>query len=120
MNNVVRQRLKLAAIVSAAVAGAAVVFLFEPAQCSFYPRCPFHALTGLDCPGCGSTRALHQLVHGHLDAAFRLNPLAVALLPVVALAAWRREQFVRPAWIWTLLAVIIGFGILRNVPWLTP
>ena len=26
--------------------------------------CPFKAMTGLDCPGCGATRAIHQLLNG--------------------------------------------------------
>lgn len=96
------------------------LYLFDPSKVTFFPRCPLHELTGLYCPGCGTTRALYQLAHGHLLAAFRLNPLAVVLLPVAALAIWRRKQSIRPVWIWTLLSVVAGFGILRNVPWLTP
>src|SRR5262245_59462168 len=31
---------------------------------SFYPACTFKQLTGLDCPGCGLTRAMHSLMTG--------------------------------------------------------
>lgn len=49
------------------------------------PPCLFHWATGWPCPGCGSTRALRQFVHGHLGAAFVFNPLAtVAYLGVVS------------------------------------
>ena len=48
-------------------------------------RCPTAALTGLHCPGCGSTRGLHALLHGDVAAAWRFNPAMVLVLP---LAAW--------------------------------
>src|SRR5690349_2777045 len=48
--------------------------IFDPDHFLF-PKCPFHSLTGLLCPGCGSQRALHQILHGHIGASFKLNPL---------------------------------------------
>ena len=48
-----------------------------------YPVCPVRFLTGLACPGCGSLRALHDLLHGNWSAAWRLNPLAMLLLPAL-------------------------------------
>ncbi len=115
METIVQQWLKRAAIVSAVVAGATVIFLFDPAQHDFYPRCPFHTLTGLDCPGCGSTRALHELVHGHVGAAMRLNPLAVLALPALALGLAIRPRLRKPECVWILLTVTVAFGIFRNV-----
>jgi hypothetical protein len=111
----------------ATVAGGAVLFLFDPAQYGFYPFCLFHRLTGLNCPGCGGLRALHQLAHGHLATAFRLNALVVLGLPIGAWlgARWLRRRAsgppqpplgARPIWLWTILAVLMVFGILRNLP----
>jgi Protein of unknown function (DUF2752) len=40
------------------------------------PQCAFHALTGLPCVTCGSTRAAWQFLHGHFAASFHFNPLA--------------------------------------------
>ncbi|HEX3998913.1 MAG TPA: DUF2752 domain-containing protein [Pirellulales bacterium] len=102
----------------------------DPAGESGYPVCVFHHLTGLDCPGCGTLRALHQLLHGNVLAALRLNALSVCLLPVLALvvarnwlAAWRgrvarwpRPRWVPAGWRWGIVVLVIGFGILRNVP----
>src|ERR1700722_1254023 len=65
----------------AAMAGAGVLFFFNPSQYSFYPRCMFYVTTGLYCPGCGSQRALYQLFHGHLLSALRCNVLLIAALP---------------------------------------
>ncbi len=90
------------------------------------PPCPLHALTGLYCPGCGSTRCLHALLHGDVTTAVAMNPLLVASLPLLAVmalnaAGWRpawlaplTRQLAKPLpWLWLLL----GYALLRNLPW---
>ena len=103
------------------------LYWFEPTRSPFYPRCLFHEWTGLACPGCGSLRAVHQLSHAHLWAAFQFNPLLISLLPFVL---WQmgerfyrnlrgiapRELFPAPAWGWLALGLVIGFTIIRNLP----
>jgi hypothetical protein len=109
-------------------AGGVYLFVFNPATSGIYPICPFHVLTGLHCPGCGTGRAIHQLLHGNLWAALRLNPLAVLLLPPlaygclsIALEMFGRKRlpsvFIPAFWIWMLLAVILLFWVLRNLPY---
>lgn len=56
---------------------------FEPGEFRLFPPCPFLWLTGFYCPGCGSLRALHQLLHGNFAAAISFNPFAVLALPFV-------------------------------------
>jgi hypothetical protein len=116
------------------VAGAgAILFIFNPSQHGFYPICYFHAATGLNCPGCGSLRALHHLLHGHIVAAAHSNALLLLCLPFLAGSGarmlaqkWRRQPvtlLVRPAWLWMFLAAAIVFTVLRNLPafaWLAP
>ncbi len=60
------------------------------------PPCPFHALTGLPCPGCGMTRACLHLIQGHLGPALLSNPFSL-LLAAVALAAvpWLARDLIR-------------------------
>lgn len=62
---------------------AAVYFWFDPSRVSFFPPCPFRLLTGLECPGCGSQRCFHQLMHGNVRQAYHHNPLMVISLPYV-------------------------------------
>ena len=104
-----------------------VLLLFDPAQYAFYPSCLWHSLTGLACPGCGSLRALHQLLHGHPAAAFQLNPLLMSALPLVLWLLVRQifgrgtqksavAMLSRPPWPWILLGVVALFGVLRNLP----
>ena len=108
---------------------------FDPSDSPFYPVCQFHALTGLDCPGCGSLRALHELLHGNLAGAFRFNALLVLSLPGAcwlggrcALRLLKNQPAtiaIRPAWLWGALVVMLLFGVMRNLPfdclaWLGP
>lgn len=39
--------------------------------------CWFKSLTGIPCPGCGSTRALLELAHGHIWNSIKLNPIVL-------------------------------------------
>ena len=46
------------------------------------PGCFFRKYTGLECPGCGMTRATYATLHGRIGDAFRLNPVGMVLLPL--------------------------------------
>ena len=112
-------------VLLAAVAGL-VLFCFDPRQYHFYPICFLHRITGLLCPGCGALRALHQLLHGHLAAAFRFNPMLVLSLPLLfwlgATYGLRRATnppaslALRPLWLWLILTVVLVVSVLRNLP----
>jgi len=113
---------------AAALAGGAILFWVDPATNGFYPRCYFHMITGWDCPGCGGLRATHQLLHGHWREAFALNPLFIIALPVIGcflarpLLARVTGRKIPPIlnntiWVWIAAVIVVGFGILRNLPW---
>jgi len=99
-----------------AAAGAFVLYRFDPAVVHFYPPCVFHALTGLRCPGCGSTRALHHLLHGDVAGAFRLNPMLFLVAPFAATSAISRRFVTSPIVAWSAVAVTITWWIVRNLP----
>jgi hypothetical protein len=107
--------------------GATYLFIFEPGKSGFFPICPFRALTGFTCPGCGSTRGLHRLLHGDVVAAFQFNPLLVLALPFLLYAlarytnaALRGRRLMRSQlnakYIWALFVVVLSFWVFRNTP----
>jgi Protein of unknown function (DUF2752) len=116
-----------------------VLYVRDPHVAGSYGFCPWHALTGGYCPGCGALRAVHDLAHGDLVAAASSNLLLVAAVPVALVlwavwlrAAWwhRRARSLR-AWtgartrvvLWSLAAVVVAFTVLRNLEpgaWLAP
>ncbi|WP_300672414.1 DUF2752 domain-containing protein [Soonwooa sp.] len=59
-----------------------IYFFVNPANSGWALNCPFKMMTNYDCPGCGSQRAFHELLHGHFKNAFILNPLFVVAIPV--------------------------------------
>ena len=84
--------------------------------------CPFHAVTGWWCPGCGMTRATYEMVTGHPLSALGDNllwPLAVVVIGWAA--AWLSPRAPRPTrvpigvWFGLVLLTLV-FGALRNVP----
>jgi Protein of unknown function (DUF2752) len=105
----------------------AVLRLFSPAQYSFYPQCPIFEYLHLECPGCGTTRALAALLHGRLAEAFHFNALVILLLPVAAayatLCYYRFLQRRPLRWpqtppVATYFACVVAvlFTIVRNLP----
>ena len=81
------------------IALAAVYFLFDPYTGIFFPKCIFRMLTGWECPGCGSQRALHSLLHGDIVTALRQNmwipfaTLYIVLLTIAMLFFSRKSRF---------------------------
>ena len=100
-------------------------------ETSWLPKCLYHQLTGLHCPGCGITRAMQALAQGNIPQAFAYNtlwPILVVLgLPYLSKKAWYWTLGTRPAVVQNryrlnvilgvvLGVVVVGFTILRNLP----
>lgn len=115
----------IAAVVGVVVAiGAIVYYTLDPATNPF-PRCPFLTLTGWQCPGCGSQRAIHSLLHLDIAAAWRYNALLVASIPYVLLLVgveWcgrRKGRLYRvlnsEVLIWSYFALVVVWWVARNI-----
>jgi hypothetical protein len=117
------------------LAVAIVLHIGDPAANSA-PLCPFYAMTGSYCPGCGTLRCLHSLLHADLRSAAGYNLVTVLLAPVL-LAAWVAvglaaftgrpiRLWVPPRWLGLALAgTLLVFWIVRNLPvdalsWMAP
>jgi Protein of unknown function (DUF2752) len=110
----------------AAGAAAGVLAAIDPTDPRFRVTCPFLAITGHYCPGCGSVRAVDALLRGDLGDAVGFNPLTVAAVPLVAglwLGWFRRSvtgtarRWAAPGWaLWLLAGMVLVFWVLRNLP----
>ena len=95
--------------------GIAALCFLDPVETPGFPRCPVFALTGWKCPGCGTARALHAALHGRFADALRLNAALPAALALVAFAVAFPRRALRPAFAWTVLALVVGWGVARNL-----
>jgi len=90
----------------------------------FLPPCVFFQLTGLHCPGCGATRAVHALLHFDFVRAVHMNALFILVgLPLLAALGLEMLQgrlifsartHSLMAYGYLILAVL--FSVLRNIP----
>ncbi len=121
-----RRKVTIIVLLSVVLVTALVVYsLFDPATTPF-PRCPFLMLTGWQCPGCGSQRAIHSLLHLDIAAAWRYNALLVLSIPYLLLlvvAEWggarcesRLYRALNREWlIWSYFALVIAWWVARNI-----
>jgi len=114
-------------IVCAIIIGSIIYFNFNPEEHLFFPKCSFLILTGLKCPGCGSQRTIHALLHADIHSAFSYNALVVLTIPyLLILIAGKIVQFINPYSkfaiklqhpyiIWSFFIIVILFWITRNI-----
>lgn len=117
----------LLALLGCMLVGGVVLYLYTPESLQI-PRCPFLQLTGWQCPGCGSLRGIHALLHGDLGWVLQLNVLLIpALIYFVLLVlleltrphSLRAERLYRSfsgrTASWIIFAIIVAWGIGRNL-----
>ncbi|WP_372947785.1 DUF2752 domain-containing protein [Mariniphaga sp.] len=105
---------------------AVLFFVLDPAEHVFFPRCIFHSLSGWYCPGCGSQRAIHSLLHLNITGVVQNN---ILFLPAVLVIFyhythpilnkklnWRLPNILylknTP---WVIFGIILLFWVLRNL-----
>jgi hypothetical protein len=114
-------------VVAAGVTALIVLYCFDPRQHGWYPPCPVHWGTGLHCPGCGSLRAIHTLMHGDVASATSYNVMTVVVIAVaigigltsvverVTRSTARRARL-PGILIHGVTGLILLFAVLRNIP----
>ncbi|MBD5176000.1 MAG: DUF2752 domain-containing protein [Bacteroidales bacterium] len=119
-------RLRRVAMVGAlAAAIATLYYIFDPVESRWAPRCIVRSLTGLDCPGCGSQRMIHALLHGDFRSAWDANPFLLCVSPLILAWLWieadpstypRMSRALNsPGFIGGVLMTLIVWTILRNI-----
>jgi len=105
-------------------------YLFDPENGSgknIFLTCPFYYLTGFHCPGCGSQRAVHDLLHGRIDEVLSHNLMFLVLFSFIigklyyfsAKLIFKKEVIdisYNKYYTYGILAFVILFWILRNIP----
>ena len=118
-------------VAGGALAASLALRLRDPHEAGSWGLCPWLLLTGTACPGCGGLRAVYDLTHGDVAAAFSSNALLVVSLPLLA-ALWTRSVLIRwrgptaeqaparpalAAWAGAAaLALVLLFWLVRNLP----
>ena len=114
-----------------------LLFFRDPRVEGNFPTCPWLWCTGTFCPGCGTMRAIHQVLHLDIISAINYNALTVLLLPTLMLTLLSKMRLMKNTplgfdfskassrVIYTLAIIVSTFWILRNIPyepfvWLAP
>jgi len=111
-------------------AAAWFVLRFNPTDRTVDPTgpCLWHAVTGINGPGCGGTRMFYYVLHGNLVEAARHHLPALLAVPVLAYLwlRWTLGRFgiqlpalrlSRPVWIGYAVFFVVFTTVLRNLDW---
>jgi hypothetical protein len=121
------ERIFAGAAVIGGIVGTIIIRQNDPVTAGFFPQCPLHAMTGLNCPGCGMTRGVHALLNGDILSALHFNALLpfilfiggyflVSLFLVAVRGRGLSVKGLPPFAMWSFLIIGITFSILRNIP----
>ncbi|WP_299526636.1 DUF2752 domain-containing protein [Winogradskyella sp.] len=103
-------------------------FFYDPTKVeSPFPKCPFHQLTGMHCPGCGSQRAINKILNGSIVEGIRHNYLILLASFVIIYqliyylltnftSKTMKNLFHNTLVTKIILILVLLFWFLRNVP----
>ena len=98
---------------------ACIVLLVVPPgspHAKWLPRCMFHQMTGLYCPGCGATRALSAMLHGDIKSSLHNNALLIPLGATLFVLIAKPEISLKRPVAFAIVAIVLSFTVLRNIP----
>ena len=97
----------------------------NPEQYRLFPKCPFLLITGYKCPGCGSQRAIHNILHFDIIKALKYNILLVLSIPYISSLIYTEYRKKKNLKLYMLihnprvtigyLFIILSWWIFRNI-----
>jgi hypothetical protein len=108
----------------AVAAGVLVIYGIFVSATGIAIPCVFHRITGLQCPGCGSTRMLSAMLRLDIKGAYAANPFLLVTSPFLAfeviyefILTHDNLHFKRVNNVLLIIycAALIIFGIVRNL-----
>ncbi|MBR9845165.1 MAG: DUF2752 domain-containing protein [Algicola sp.] len=101
-------------------------FFINPSEFNFFPKCPLYSYTGIYCAGCGSQRAIHQIVNGNIITGIRHNYLLILVFGVLSYKAGLyvlnnvynktyNDLLHKPIATKIILILVLIFWALRNI-----
>jgi len=119
---------KLLSIIGFFILGGGIYYFYQhdPVQSeTVFILCVTKNISGIDCPGCGSQRAFHELLHGNFIKAAKLNltiyfftPLLLFLFLKTALKPFRidlPDLLITNKRLMLILFFLLLFTVLRNL-----
>ena len=121
---------KILIVCTAVLCCGVLVFIYQnlnPSKINIFPQCFTYKYFHLYCPGCGSQRAIHQLLNFDILKAFSYNPLLVLFVPFLLYIFGiyiynflfdkniRIKIFNDNRFVYGFLILIIVYFILRNI-----
>ena len=89
----------------------------------FFPKCPVHHTMGIYCSGCGSQRAIHDLLHLRIGESISHNLLLIPAILVIAQHTLVKFQVLKGKSFLSrryspliVLGIVLLFMLLRNLP----
>lgn len=122
MSNLVKGILLCAFMATAAF----LYFTYNPLEYAWFPKCAFYQLTGLECPGCGSQRAIHAILNGNILEGLRTNPFIIISIPygflLIMILIFKtpfteklRTKLLNYKVLYIYCTIFIGWWIIRNL-----
>jgi len=120
------QEIIIAVVILILTTGVIFLYVFDPNEITF-PKCIFLATTGYLCPGCGSQRAIHSLLHLDFASAISNNALIIVLIPYLLYCVYifllggkgkfsvLERILISKNPVILVSVAIIGFWLLRNI-----
>ena len=114
-------------IIALACCALLALYILNPTDYIWMPKCPIKLLFGIDCPGCGFQRAVHAILHGHFKEAVGYNLFLVVAFPylmVILLSDFMREgklqqklrSFVESKWVTNgYIVTFVVWFVVRNI-----